>query len=67
MKAQLYSAARYGRGNVPIWAVALQLSEAWGIPPWDVMAHPQGVRWAARYAAWKQAESQAREMMERER
>jgi hypothetical protein len=39
--------------GVPHWVTALQLAEAWGVPPWEVMERPGGMRWAHRYVFYQ--------------
>ena len=36
-----------------MWGTALQLAEAWGVPPWEIMAAPGSRRWAARWAVYR--------------
>lgn len=40
---------------------ALQMAEAWGVPPWEVMEHPGGIVWAARWALYEQQKARVRE------
>jgi hypothetical protein len=39
--------------GVPYWVTALQLAEAWGCHPQDIMDRPGGLRWAHRYVFYK--------------
>lgn len=47
--------------RVPAWLVALQLAEAWGMPPWEVLRAPGSLRWAHRWAVYQQAINRIRE------
>lgn len=40
-------------GRAPAWASALQMAEAWGMHPADVLARPGGLRWAARFRVYR--------------
>jgi hypothetical protein len=40
------------RGS-PLWLGALQMAEAWGVPPWVIMEAPGSLMWAARWAAYQ--------------
>jgi hypothetical protein len=40
------------RGS-PLWLGALQMAEAWGVPPWEIMDAPGSLMWAARWAAYR--------------
>jgi hypothetical protein len=42
---------------VPTWVLALQLSEVWGVPPWQVMDAPGGLMWAARYSFYRKQQN----------
>lgn len=39
--------------GVPTWVTALQLAEAWHIPPWEIMEHPGSLMWSARWAFYR--------------
>lgn len=39
--------------GVPVWMGVLQMAEAWGTPPWEIMERRGGLIWAARWAAYK--------------
>lgn len=43
----------HAAGAPPLWLGALQMAEAWGTPPWEVMEHPGSLKWAARWAAYQ--------------
>lgn len=36
--------------GAPVWIMALQMAEDWGVPPWVVMEYPGSLVWAARWA-----------------
>jgi hypothetical protein len=57
----VYSALRFGRGGAPIWLTALQLAEAWGMHPDDVLQRPGGLKWAARWACYRDMLHKAQE------
>ena len=42
---------------------ALHLAEAWGLPPWEIMAHEEGGLWAARWACYQNEKHRAEENM----
>ena len=37
------------------------MAEAWGTPPWEIMAHPGSLKWAARFALYRQEVADARD------
>jgi hypothetical protein len=39
--------------GAPLWLGVLQMAEAWGCHPEDVMTRPGGLKWAARWAAYR--------------
>jgi hypothetical protein len=45
----VFRALRYGASGAPAWLPVLLLAEAWGCPPWEIMNHPEGLKWSARY------------------
>ena len=50
----LYSGAVSGRiGPPPSWLGVLQMAETWGCHPEDVMTRRGGLKWAARWAAYR--------------
>ena len=58
---QCYVALRYGSAG-PTWLTALQLAEAWGQHPEDVMTRRGGLKWAARYIVYQKALDKVRKM-----
>jgi hypothetical protein len=42
---------------------ALQLAEAWHVPPWMIMEHPGSMMWAARYMFYKRQENVVKEWL----
>jgi hypothetical protein len=40
-------------GPPPTWLGVLQMAEAWGVPPWEIMRAPGSLLWAARWAAYR--------------
>jgi len=40
-------------GPPPIWLSALQMAEAWGCPPWEIMRERGSLVWAARWAEYR--------------
>lgn len=52
MRLMLHS----GTGKyAPWWLGVLQMSEAWGVPPWEVVEARGSLRWGARWAEYKRA------------
>lgn len=43
--------------GVPTWVLALQLSEVWGVPPWEIMNAPGSLMWAARYSFYRKQQN----------
>lgn len=44
------SGARIPTGqHVPLWVSVLEMAEAWGVPPWEIVAHRGGLRWMTRF------------------
>ena len=39
--------------GVPLWMGVLQMAEAWGQHPADILTRPGGLMWAARWAAYQ--------------
>jgi hypothetical protein len=39
--------------GAPLWLGAIQMAEAWGCHPADIMARPGGLMWAARWAEYR--------------
>ena len=58
---QCFIALRYGAPG-PTWLTALQLAEAWGQHPEDIMRRPRGLLWAARYVVYQKALAKVRKM-----
>lgn len=58
---------RYGRKGAPTWVLALQLAEAWHVPPWEIMNAPGSLRWAARYSAYAEVVRKIREQEQAQR
>jgi len=56
---------RYGGGGAPAWVEVLQMAEAWGQHPDDIMHRPGGLRWAARWGAYQRALARIRAMDKR--
>ena len=54
-------------GRAPAWASALQMAEAWGIHPADVLARPGGLYWAARFRAYRDELHEAQKKAKREK
>ena len=50
MRTALYTGVDRG---VPTLVTALQLAEAWHVPPWEIMDHPGSLMWAARYMFYR--------------
>lgn len=40
-------------GPPPLWLGVLQMAEAWGCHPEDIMTRPGGLKWAARWGAYR--------------
>ncbi len=40
-------------GAPPSWLGVLQMAEEWGCHPEDIMSKPGGLKWAARWAAYR--------------
>ena len=40
-------------GSPPVWLGVLQMAEAWGVPPWEIIRHPGSLVWGARWAAYR--------------
>lgn len=40
--------------SIPIWISALQMAEAWGIPPWEIMERSGSLRWMARWKFYRE-------------
>ncbi len=49
----LYSGAVSRSGGPPTWMGVLQMAEAWGVPPWEIMSAHGSLKWAARWAAYR--------------
>jgi len=58
VRIQLYTGVNKG---APIWISALQMAEAWGVPPWEIMEHPGSLMWAARWAFYQKQAAWVRE------
>jgi hypothetical protein len=39
--------------GVPQWVGVLQMAEAWGVPPWEIMEAEGSLLWAARWAFYR--------------
>ena len=63
----MFATLRFGRPGAPTWMTALQLAEAWHVPPWEIMDAPGSLRWAARYAAYHEVVRKVQEQSERTR
>lgn len=59
---QCYIALRYGTAG-PAWLTAIQLAEAWGQHPQDIMERKGGVLWAARYVVYHKALAKAQKAL----
>lgn len=46
------------RGGAPLWASACEMSEVWGVPPWEIWERPGAARWINRMQIY-QVEAQA--------
>ena len=57
----MYNSLRYGKSG-PAWLTALQLAEAWGCHPEDVMRRKRGVLWAARWVVYQNALAKVKKM-----
>jgi len=53
------------RIHPPIWVKVLQMAEAWGVPPWEIMQQPGSVRWAARWSFYREQLALAQEDMKK--
>ena len=49
--------------GAPTWVTALQLADAWHVPPWVIMEHPGSLMWAARYMFYKRQENVVKEWL----
>jgi len=58
VRIQLYTGVNKG---APIWISALQMAEAWGCHPEDIMTRPGGLMWAARWAFYQKQAAWVRE------
>ncbi len=38
------------------------MAEAWGVPPWEIMHTPGSLRWASRWAAYREQQHKVDEM-----
>ena len=56
----MFRAIRYGAAGAPSWLPVLILAEAWGCPPWEIMDHPDGIKWLARYNTYIDAKNQSK-------
>ena len=61
-KTELFIIARYGRGKAPSWLTTLVLAEKWHKTPEEILTMRGGLKWAARQAAWDEAQATARKM-----
>lgn len=43
----------HAAGPAPTWLGVLQMAEAWGVPPWEIMDAEGSLLWAARWAAYR--------------
>lgn len=57
---------RYGT-NGPAWLTALQLAEAWGEHPQDIMEREGGITWAARWVVYQKARERIRKLAEKKK
>jgi len=61
--ADVFLAVRYGKAAPPE-LVAVQLAEAWGVPPWEIMEAPGSLYWAGWRRVLKEAEAKSRKLDE---
>ena len=40
--------------GVPPWVAVLQMAEEWSTPPWEIMRAPGSLKWAVRWAFYKE-------------
>jgi hypothetical protein len=49
------------KAGAPLWAVACEYSEVWGVPPWEIWAKPGAARWLNRMRVWREETAAARD------
>jgi mannosyltransferase OCH1-like enzyme len=62
VRVALFLALRYGNPGAPAWLTALQLAEAWHVPPWEIMDAEGSLIWSARWAAYQKELKKSRDM-----
>ena len=55
MSVAVEDVLRGRRSTGPAWLAVLQMAEDWGVPPWEIVNAPGSLRWARRWAIYRQA------------